>query len=198
MKGLTPQAVVQISASTGSFSGKLAHRTYRIELHQAFSAPTSVSQNGIPLNDGLSVDSLLLGFQGYAYDSLANRLTIQFSGSTESAYTILAVGVPTTSVSTHFSIPMSFSLDQNFPNPFNPTTTLRFGLPRRSKVKLQVFNVLGQLVKVIVNGEMNAGFYEKQWNASVASGIYFCRMEAVSVENPESRFVDSKKMILLK
>ncbi len=108
VNGLTPQVMVLISASSGSFTGKLESRTYRIELHQAFSAPMTVSQNGIPLIERFSGDSLLLGFDGYTYDSLANRLTIQFSGSTDSAYTILADRVLTTSVTTHFSSPMSF------------------------------------------------------------------------------------------
>ncbi len=65
-------------------------------------------------------------------------------------------------------------------------------------MKLQVFNVLGQLVKEIVDGELDVGFYEKQWTANVASGIYFYRLEAVSVDDLGNRFVDVKKMLLLK
>lgn len=90
------------------------------------------------------------------------------------------------------------ALDQNYPNPFNSSTTLRYGLPSRSRVRLQVYNVLGQIVADFVNAEQAAGWNQVMWNATVASGLYFYRIEAVSVSDPNKRFVDVKKMILLK
>jgi BNR/Asp-box repeat. len=95
-------------------------------------------------------------------------------------------------------LPTNWSLKQNYPNPFNPGTTIRFGLPQRSRVRLSVFNLLGQQVAELANEELNAGEIEKTWNANVASGLYFYRIEAVSVGDPNERFVDVKKMILLK
>jgi hypothetical protein len=92
----------------------------------------------------------------------------------------------------------SYALNQNYPNPFNPSTTIRFGLAARSRVRLTVFNILGQQVAELVNGVMEPGYATRNWSATVASGLYFCRIEAISVENPDVRFVDVKKMLLVK
>jgi len=95
-------------------------------------------------------------------------------------------------------IPKEMTLQQNYPNPFNPSTTISYGLSGNSIVKLQIYNVLGQVVKELVNTEQEAGWYSVTWNASAASGIYFYRIEAVSAGNPNERFVQVKKMMLLK
>jgi hypothetical protein len=95
-------------------------------------------------------------------------------------------------------IPSIYSLAQNFPNPFNPSTTLRYGLPTRSSVRLVIYNALGQVVKELINGEQQAGFQFVVWNAHVSSGLYFYRIEATSKDDPSKRFVETKKMILLK
>ena len=94
--------------------------------------------------------------------------------------------------------PNEFSLSQNYPNPFNPTTTIHYVLPYNSKVKITVYNMLGQNVAELVNAEMTAGYQEVVWQATVPSGIYFYHVEAVSVADPDNRFVDTKKMILLR
>lgn len=92
----------------------------------------------------------------------------------------------------------SFTLEQNFPNPFNPSTTLRYSLPSRSRVHLVIYNILGQLVADLVNAEQAAGWKQIVWNAGVSSGLYFYRLEAVSLSDPSKRFVNVKKMLLLK
>ncbi len=94
--------------------------------------------------------------------------------------------------------PETFRLSQNYPNPFNPLTTIRFGISERSNVRLRIFNLLGQPVAELANEEMNAGYFERTWNAKAASGMYFYSIEAVPVTNPTKRLVDVKKMILLK
>jgi hypothetical protein len=103
----------------------------------------------------------------------------------------------TTSVA-EAKVPTGYALIQNYPNPFNPSTTIRFDVATRSRVRLSIFNVLGQKVAELANGEMSTGSYEKVWNARVASGLYIYRIEAVSVSDPSKRFVDERKMILLK
>ncbi|MFZ1978003.1 MAG: T9SS type A sorting domain-containing protein, partial [Bacteroidota bacterium] len=78
-------------------------------------------------------------------------------------------------------IPSVFSLSQNYPNPFNPMTTISFSLPSKSFVSLKVFDIIGREVVTIVSGEMSAGNYTRQWNATkMASGIYFYRLHAGS------------------
>ncbi len=88
--------------------------------------------------------------------------------------------------------PTSFKLDQNFPNPFNPTTTIRYSLLQRGLVTLSIYNVLGQKVETLVSQVQGAGNYEVKFNASkFASGVYFYRLQAGS-------FNMTKKMMLVK
>ena len=90
------------------------------------------------------------------------------------------------------TIPTTYSLSQNYPNPFNPETTIKFTLPQRSKVKLEIFDVLGRVVSTIVNSDLDAGSYNYNWNASnFASGVYIYRLTA-------NDFASSKKLMLLK
>ena len=96
------------------------------------------------------------------------------------------------------NILQDYFLGDNYPNPFNPSTTIQYGLPTQSSVRLVIYNVLGQVVKELVNTEQQAGYQSVVWNANVSSGIYFYRLEAVSTENPSKRFVETKKMSLLK
>ncbi len=85
-----------------------------------------------------------------------------------------------------------FNLAQNFPNPFNPTTTLSYGLTEKANVKLTVMNLLGEEVAVLVNKEQDGGNYSVVFNAvDLPSGIYYYRLEA-------GNFVQTKKMVLLK
>jgi hypothetical protein len=106
--------------------------------------------------------------------------------------------VVVTGVMRENEIPKQFSLAQNYPNPFNPSTTIRYGLASQSKVRLIITNTLGQQVAVLANGEQEAGYHEVQWQASVASGIHFYRIDAVSVTDPNNRFMQVKKMLLLR
>ena len=95
-------------------------------------------------------------------------------------------------------IPSDFELSSNYPNPFNPSTTIRFGVPVESQVKIEIFNILGQRVTELVNTEVVPGYFEKVWQANCSSGIYFYRIEAVSLSDPNKRFVSVRKMLLMK
>ncbi len=90
-----------------------------------------------------------------------------------------------------------FAFDQNYPNPFNPTTTISYVLPARSQVRVAVYNNLGQEVARLVNSEQSAGRNNIVWNAKEPSGLYYCRIEALSLADG-NRFVDVRKMLLLK
>jgi hypothetical protein len=88
--------------------------------------------------------------------------------------------------------PLTFSLSQNYPNPFNPTTTIRYGLPFRSRVRLAVFNTLGQLVTTLLDGEVEAGMHAVHFDGSLlASGAYVYRFQA-------GEFVESRRFLLVK
>ncbi len=88
--------------------------------------------------------------------------------------------------------PTAFKLNQNYPNPFNPTTTISYMLPNDSKVKLVVYNLLGQEVQTLINGYENAGSHMVDFDGSgSASGIYFYRLTT-------AKHTQNRKMLLLK
>ncbi|MCG8605925.1 T9SS type A sorting domain-containing protein [bacterium] len=103
------------------------------------------------------------------------------------------------------SIPTEFGLHQNFPNPFNPSTTIAFGMPKAGNVTLSIFNMRGQLVRTLVSDPMGAGNHKVVWDGNdrnglrVASGVYVYRLE---VRNPAAgsglNFVATKKLVLTK
>lgn len=89
-------------------------------------------------------------------------------------------------------IPDKFALFQNFPNPFNPTTTIRYQLPKESKVVLKIYDILGAEVSELINEKIEAGVYELEFNAkSLPSGTYIFWISA-------DNFVETKKMVLMK
>jgi len=95
------------------------------------------------------------------------------------------------------TFPQGFALEQNFPNPFNPVTTLRYDLPENSYVNVTVYDMLGRQVRTLVNTTQDAGFRSVIWNATndygkpVSAGIYLYQIQA-------GEFVQTKKMVLLK
>jgi len=91
------------------------------------------------------------------------------------------------------NVPGRFNLFQNYPDPFNPTTTIRFDIPKDANITLQIFDVLGKLVATIANYEFRkAGSYKVVWDANnFASGVYFYKIIA-------GQFIESKKMVVLK
>jgi hypothetical protein len=92
----------------------------------------------------------------------------------------------------NFIIPTEFKLFQNYPNPFNPETIIKFGIPERSKVKIEIFNILGERVAELLNTELDAGYHQVKWNgADLASGVYIYSIKTNSIS-------DVKKMLLLK
>jgi hypothetical protein len=89
-------------------------------------------------------------------------------------------------------LPNDFLLHQNFPNPFNPSTTIRYGLPNRVHVTLSVFNALGQQVAVLQNGEQEAGYHQVQFDGTdLSSGVYFYRLKTGDL-------TQTKRLMLLK
>ena len=96
-----------------------------------------------------------------------------------------------TSVATG-EVPPAFELDQNFPNPFNPSTTIRYSVPRATYVSLTVFNILGQRVATLVDGMEGAGYHQARFDGRMwASGVYFYRLTA-------GNFTQTKKSLLVR
>jgi hypothetical protein len=97
-----------------------------------------------------------------------------------------------TGVSDEQGVPKDYTLSQNFPNPFNPTTQIKFGVPGAGHVTLEVFSMLGDRVAVLLNENLDAGYHYVNFNGSqLASGVYFYRLATANTTL-------LKKMILVK
>jgi hypothetical protein len=121
-------------------------------------------------------------------DFNTGRLTawgLHFNNATATGVSEIASGLPGT-----------FGLDQNFPNPFNPSTMITFHVPAAATVRLTVFDVLGREVATLVNDDRAAGIHRIAWNAAgLASGVYFYRLDARSANGV---FSDVKRMLLVR
>ena len=110
----------------------------------------------------------------------------------EGDFTIETVVAAANGAYIDISVPTAFSVSNAYPNPFNPTTSLNINLDTDSHVSVKVFNVMGQLVDVVTEGQMAVGSHSISWDAStVASGVYFINTEVGSS-------LSSQKVMLLK
>lgn len=95
------------------------------------------------------------------------------------------------------AIPTTYALELNYPNPFNPSTTIRYQIPNQSNVNLDIYNLQGQKIRTLVAKEQKAGYYNVVWDGrneagqTVSSGVYLYRVQAGS-------FVASHKMLMIK
>lgn len=162
---------------------------------------------------GLGVDTTVFF---YFYNDVAKepiaRVTLN-AAQNAALQTMFKYNPAATSVaSTENSIPGSYVLHGNYPNPFNPTTVISFQLPVNSDVTLSIFNTNGQLVKKLVSSEMNAGRHSFTWDATnergehVASGVYLYVIKAVPAtglrralpSRPGQAFTAQRKLVLMK
>ncbi len=125
-------------------------------------------------------------------DYSVNIIAIASDGTDAVRDTTVVNVIRMVNVETEPGIPTTYELKQNFPNPFNPSTTIKFDIPQESNVVLKVYNMLGEEVATLVNDMLPAGFYRFNFDASgLASGTYIYRITA---EN----YVSTKKMLLVK
>jgi len=118
--------------------------------------------------------------------------TILLASEGEAVSAVGTLSSITTDVTDISDSPTEFSLEQNHPNPFNPTTTISYALPKSSYVTLKVYDINGQEVKTLVNKAQNVGYYTATFDASsLSSGLYFYTLQS-------DDFISTKKMILLK
>ncbi len=177
------------------------------------------SSNNSPLS-GVMVSVLDINGKVAAYSMTNAQGKYQLDGLAEGEYTVVATKVKFESMSQNISmnttsgmtqnlnmqlnntltsndepeasLPTGFSLGNNYPNPFNPSTTIEFSLPKSSFVNLKVYNAIGQEVASLVSRQMEAGKYSIDFNAEkLNSGIYFYKIEA-------GNFTETRKMVLLK
>lgn len=145
-------------------------------------------QNSLPVEFGLGSASII--------DSVIVRwpsgLVQGFAGITPNVIYSLTEGQQLVGVESPKTAPSKFELKQNYPNPFNPLTTISYNLPVEEYVILEIYNMLGKEIAVLVNEKQIAGSYELKWDASdYPSGVYFYKLKA-------ERFSETKKMVLIK
>lgn len=146
-------------------------------------------------NSGTTWNQISTGLSGSGAGMLVIDRGLSLNMQTGGLYKLNVTYSVLTNISENFyssTIPTDFNLQQNFPNPFNPTTKIRFDLPFTSEVSLTVYDYLGREVKQLINGIKQAGAYEIEFDASnLASGIYFYTLKTGSN-------ITTKKMTLIK
>jgi len=139
-----------------------------------------VATIGQPSPIGNVADSSFIGYYGFWHEIFAQE-----------------VGIKDRTANTASNLPNVFSLSQNYPNPFNPTTLIKYDLPRDCRVRLDVYNVVGQRVTTLVDGNQIAGYKSVSWDGrdengcQVSSGVYLYRIQA-------GGFTQVRKMVLLR
>ena len=171
---------------------------------------------GIPLDIYMNLDSLVDAVNNAfakplpltALDTLSwlRGTNLRLRGAVELQDVPFLIGVANSSSALNaaasmkqITLPTAFELHQNYPNPFNPVTVLSYDLPVPAHVTLTIYNTLGQVVRILVDENQDAGYKSASWNASnIASGLYFYRLEAVNADDPSKIFTEVKKMLLIK
>jgi hypothetical protein len=178
---------VYVTGTSGSFSGTKADYA-TIKYNSLGVQQWAERYNGPPGNGSDKAKSIALDNLGNVYVTGSSG----GSGTSDDFATIKYSQSPTSIDQIKYDLPEKYSLNQNFPNPFNPSTNISYQLPFSGQVALKIYDVLGKEVATLVNEEKPAGSYQVNWNASnLSSGIYFYRLHTGS-------FVETKKMILLK
>jgi len=173
-----------IASGTNTATYSTAPETNGIHLSATDLDNATFSWTAPPSGTG-DVTLYIAGHQG----NLAGANTELMVTSTELATDVREAGFA--------GLPDNYRLSDNYPNPFNPTTSFEFSLPQRAHVTIEVFNVVGQRVITLTDGEYAAGDYAVTWNGkssggqSVSTGVYFYRLQA-------GDFIETKKMMLLK
>lgn len=168
---------------------------------QADGAPVNLFSDHLDLVYGFAGDRLRIGLLdlngGETIEAGTHRI-VEIPGRWEIGSALVAAdgrraqGVRVNSAVGGTTMPSTYTLHQNYPNPFNPQTQIDFSLPFAGHVKLEVFNVMGQKIAVLVDGQLEAGAHSAVFDGrTTASGVYFYKLETSGIS-------ETKKMVLLK
>ncbi len=202
--GITLNLNLQNSAQTIDSAGTqiILQGNFEVIIGSAFDDEFTISP--LPdtarfVNGGAGKD--VLNFESVNVAGVDDGSTIATPGFADIAYdsieTVNLSVITGTEEAVDMALPLSFSLSNNYPNPFNPSTKIKYQIPSNvngetSNVELIVFDILGREVATLVNEQQKPGYYEIDFNASrLTSGIYFYRIQA-------GNFIDTKKMVLMK
>ncbi len=177
---------------TGLYSGS----DFEVYLNGELDAFTSWSGTILPTTIALTIGQVLPNNQSYNFNGVLDDIRIYNYALSVDSIQALAGGTTAVDEDKKKLLPTEFVLEQNFPNPFNPATTIRFSVPTivgtGHALSLRVFDLLGREVAALVNSDLQPGFYTVRWNAeNAASGIYYYRLQT-------ERGSIVRKMLLLK
>jgi hypothetical protein len=132
-------------------------------------------------------------FTPSATGTISGKLLIYKSiASMPDTIEVSGIGDPTSAVEKNQFIPVAYQLSPNYPNPFNPSTIIEFGLPEEEFARLTIYDLLGNEIETLVSERLNPGSYRVTWNAANhAAGVYFYRLQA-------GKFTETRKLVLLK
>jgi len=189
-----PELVINIDATTGSFSGMPQSRTYRSITHLLAQPPDTVIWTGGVLLQTEDLPELTSSNAGYYYDTATNSLYIQTrdSLSHNQQFRVRSAEI-STSLELNSTLAQQFSLHQNYPNPFNPMTNIEFELNVKGFTSLKVYNLRGQVVATLVDEVLEPGHYSFNFKATedLSSGIYIYRLKSSDV-------ISTRKMLFVK
>jgi hypothetical protein len=198
--GIGPYGTLLVGTSNGKFfaldknaSGVNMPIKWYFQATAPILAPTLVTDNGTVYIGTTDGDIFIMKdpYAGGKQLSLSDYDWPTFKGDNQRSKVVRLLTDPTT-LGDENKIATDYNLYQNFPNPFNPATRIKFEIPNITLVSLKIFDVLGNEVGILVNREMEAGSYEVEFDAvNLPSGIYFYKLQT-------NTFVQTKKMVLIK
>ncbi|TNE68851.1 T9SS type A sorting domain-containing protein [bacterium] len=200
----TPKSFTQQTYRNSGYGLVLTGKNQSWYQYEYSTSRLDSSKNWLVQNNNLTLVSEVKAFEvrpnvdSLIHYNYINNSTILTNGFVDTFAESYPTQIPypndgqTVANETDFGIPNQIKLEQNFPNPFNPSTQIQFTIPVAGRVRLEVFDVLGRLTHVITNSELYAGTHTFQLNASDwASGIYFYRLQL-------GNQTITKKMLLIK
>ncbi|MBD3232721.1 MAG: PQQ-binding-like beta-propeller repeat protein [candidate division Zixibacteria bacterium] len=191
-------AWIEVTTPDGQTYRIEAYRNIQINANQTLSAQLNI---GVPVYAPLGdyVMTFKIGglpqdfddFGSFRFKVISGMTVAEIGGNTDRWYAELLNGFEG-ELYHESTVPNEFTAEQNYPNPFNAQTHISFGIPEEGDVNLSIYNVLGQRVKTLYDGEMQPGYHTLSWDASdYAGGVYFYRLSAADR-------VTTKRMTLLK
>jgi len=177
-------------------------QTHKAKVTDPVEFPVRIQSDAYPItvtwkiNGGTASYELTDGVGGKAFRSreMAGTGSLRITNSDVSRISVRLVGDGT--------LPTEYALSQNYPNPFNPTTSIKYALPLDSRVTVQIYNILGQRVRTLINDNIPAGYHMAEWDGTgnsgqqLASGTYFLQLSATGTNG--KTFNEIRKLMLLK
>jgi photosystem II stability/assembly factor-like uncharacterized protein len=171
------------------YSSQNLQMKWKANLYSPISSSALVTENGLVYIGTLKGDIFVLKEYSQEMSSLAKAKWPTFKGDNLRSKVL---GINITGVKDNISTVTDYKLLQNYPNPFNPSTIIKYSIPQKGNVKLTVYNLLGEVVEVLIDKEIQPGDYNITWNPrNISSGVYFYEIKA-------DKFISIKKAIYIK